>query len=262
MDADIALDEGDLVVLGRHPSASNVVTVAEVRRSHLEPVTVAYKPIAGERPLWDFPDGSLAAREVAASRIDTLAGFDLVPTTRLRDGPLGPGSVQRWVGHLPTQPGSPVTVTPPDEVPEGHIVVLAGQGEGGEPVVLSHPDDPRLRSMAVLDAVLNNSDRKGGHVLVHEDRVWGIDHGVSLHAEAKLRTVLWGWAGDPLTEEDIHRLTRLAGALDEPAVESDLLTLITAVELASLRQRTHDLLTGGVHPRPSGDWPSIPWPPL
>lgn len=254
--------DGDLVVLGRHPSASNIVTVAEIRRADLEPVTVAYKPIAGERPLWDFPDGSLAAREVAASRIDALGGFDLVPETLLRDGPLGPGSVQRWIGRATVQAPSPVVVTPPDAVPEGNLVVLAGEDEGGAPLVLSHPDLPRLRSMAVLDAVLNNSDRKGGHILVQGERLWGIDHGVSLHAEPKLRTVLWGWAGDPLAEADRRRLDRLATALHEESVESELLTLLTADELAALRKRTVELRESGVHPQPSPGWPAIPWPPL
>lgn len=256
------LDDGDLVVLGRHPSASNIVTVAEIRRADLEPVTVAYKPIAGERPLWDFPDGSLAAREVAASRIDALGGFDLIPETLLRDGPLGPGSVQRWIGRATVQAPSPVVVTPPDAVPEGNLVVLAGEDEGGAPLVLSHPDLPRLRSMAVLDAVLNNSDRKGGHILVQGERLWGIDHGVSLHAEPKLRTVLWGWAGDALTEADASRLERLAAALHEETVESDLLALITPKELTALRQRTSELVASGIHPEPSPGWPSIPWPPL
>ncbi|NYF99710.1 SCO1664 family protein [Janibacter cremeus] len=262
MGRDATLDDGDLVVLGRHPSASNIVTVAEIRRDDLAPVTVAYKPIAGERPLWDFPDGSLAAREVAAARIDALGGFDLVPETLLRDGPLGPGSVQRWIGRASVQAPSPVVVTAPQAVPEGNLVVLAGEDEGGAPVVLSHPDLPRLRSMAVLDAVLNNSDRKGGHILVQGDRLWGIDHGVSLHAEPKLRTVLWGWAGDALTQEDTHRLQRLAAALAEDSVESQLLALITSEELAALRHRTSELLDSGIHPQPAPGWPAIPWPPL
>ena len=262
MGAGHALTEGDLVVLGRHPSASNIVTVAEIRAADLAPVTVAYKPISGEAPLWDFPDGSLAAREVAAARIDALAGFDLVPETLLRDGPLGPGSVQRWIGRLPEQPQTPVAVTPPDAVPEGNIVILEGEDEGGHPLLLSHPDDPRLRSMAVLDAVLNNSDRKGGHVLTHEGRLWGIDHGVTLHAEPKLRTVLWGWAGEPLTPEDTARVSRLAAALEEDPVASELLTLVTPDELAALRERTAGLLAAGRHPEPTGGWPAIPWPPL
>lgn len=262
MGSDTTLDHGDLVVLGRHPSASNIVTVAEIRRSDLEPVTVAYKPIAGERPLWDFPDGSLAAREVAAARIDALGGFGLIPETMLRDGPLGPGSVQRWIGRATVQSPTPIAVTPPDEVPEGNIVVLAGEDEGGAPLVLSHPDLPRLRSMAVLDAVLNNSDRKGGHILVQDDRLWGIDHGVSLHTEPKLRTVLWGWAGDPLTDEDTRRLQQLTTALEEASVESELRDLITPDEVEALRRRTAHLLASGSHPQPSPGWPAIPWPPL
>lgn len=259
---DSAIPEGELSVLGRHPSASNIVLVAELRAADLEPVTVSYKPIAGERPLWDFPDGSLAAREVAAARIDRLGGFDLVPETVLREGPAGPGSVQRWVGEVTAPPVTPIAVTPPDEVPPGNLVVLAGEDEGGAPLLLSHPDDPRLRSMAVLDAVLNNSDRKGGHVLAHEDRLWGIDHGVSLHVDPKLRTVLWGWAGDPLTSEDSARLVRLATALEEGGVERELLTLITAPEVQALRERVTELLDAGTHPEPSDEWPSIPWPPL
>lgn len=262
MDAGPVLPEGEIAVLGRHPSASNIVLVAELRTADLEPVTVSYKPIAGERPLWDFPDGSLAAREVAAARIDRLGGFDLIPDTVLREGPVGPGSVQRWVGEIEAPVSTPVAVTPPDEVPAGHLVVLAGEDEGGSPLLLSHPDDPRLRSMAVLDAVLNNSDRKGGHVLTHEGRLWGIDHGVSLHVDPKLRTVLWGWAGDLLTSEDTARLHRLAEALEEQEVERALLALLTADEVAALGERVADLLATGRHPEPSDEWPSIPWPPL
>lgn len=262
MGSDIALDAGELVVLGRHPSASNIVTVAQIRRKDLGPVTVAYKPIAGERPLWDFPDGSLAAREVAACRIDRLGGFDLIPETVLRDGPLGPGSVQRWIGHLPQQASTPVAVSPPEEVPQGHIVVLAGEDEHGAPVVLSHPDDPRLRSMAVLDAVLNNSDRKGGHILVDGVRLWGIDHGVTLHEDPKLRTVLWGWAGEPLDPQDTRRLEVLAAELDRAVIQAELHRLLTPAEVVALRVRVADLLSSGRHPVPSGDWPSIPWPPL
>lgn len=261
MDRD-ALAEGELVVLARHPSASNVVVAAEVRLPARPPVTVAYKPVRGERPLWDFPDGSLAAREVAARRIDELAGFHLIPTTVLREGPLGPGSVQRWIGALTTPCPTPVAVSPPQEVPPGHLVVLVGEDASGEPLVLSHPDDPRLRSMAVLDAVLNNSDRKGGHVLLDGGRVWGIDHGVSLHVDPKLRTVLWGWAGDPIVPADLERLARLDAALDEARVESELTALITPVEFTALRQRVADLRASGVHPLPADDWPSIPWPPL
>lgn len=257
-----SLDGGELVVLGRHPRASNLVLVAEVRAPGAAPVTVAYKPVDGERPLWDFPDGTLAAREVAAHRVDELGGFGLVPPTVWRDGPLGPGSVQLWVGEVSTPDTSPVVISPPDGVPEGHLVVLEGEDEGGEPLLLSHPDDPRLRSMAVLDAVLNNSDRKGSHVLVDGTHLWGIDHGVSLHAEPKLRTVLWGWAGEPIASADITRLSRVAEGLQRSEVRDELGVLLTAAELAALELRVRTLLRTGTHPLPSSRWPAIPWPPL
>lgn len=257
-----SLTDGELVVLGRHPLASNAVFVAEVRSAGGPAVTVAYKPVDGERPLWDFPDGSLAAREVAAWRIDALGGFGLVPETVWRDGPAGPGSVQRWLGEPTSLCPTPVAVTPPGAVPEGNLVVLEGEDETGAPLLLSHPDDSRLRSMSVLDAVLNNSDRKGGHVLEHDGGLWGIDHGVSLHEDPKLRTVLWGWAGDPLTAGDLERLSRLDGELSRPEVVAELVELITPTEIEALRGRVESLLTTGSHPVPTGDWPAIPWPPL
>ena len=262
MAAPPSLVGGDLVVLGRHPLASNAVFVAEVRAPDQPTVAVAYKPVDGERPLWDFPDGSLAAREVAASRIDALGGFDLVPPTVWRDGPAGAGAVQQWIGEITSLCPTPVTVTRPDEVPDGNLVVLEGEDEGGAPVLLSHPDDPRLRSMAVLDAVLNNSDRKGGHVLDHGGRLWGIDHGVSLHEEPKLRTVLWGWAGEPLPDSDLERLARLDAELARPEVEAELAGLITPTEVDALHRRVSRLLDRRTHPVPHGDWPPIPWPAL
>lgn len=236
--------------------------VAEVSRGDHDPVVVVYKPIRGERPLWDFPDGSLAAREVATCRVDELGGFGLVPPTVMRDGPLGPGAVQEWIGEVEHPASSPVAVTRPEAVPEGNIVVLGGEDGSGDPVVVSHPDDERLRSMAVLDAVINNSDRKGSHILLADGGLWGIDHGVSLHADPKLRTVLWGWAGEPVPAADLARLERLAAALQERAVRTELLDLITPVELDALLARVTRLGEDRRHPEPAAGWPSIPWPPL
>ncbi len=151
----------------------------------------------GERPLWDFPDGTLAGREVAAFLISEAAGFDVVPPTVLRDGPFGPGMVQVWVDTDDER--ELVDVCAPAEAPHGWIGVLRARGERGRPAVLVHADTPALRRMAAFDVVVNNADRKGGHVLAGTDgHVYGVDHGLTLHVEDKLRTVLWGWVGQPL----------------------------------------------------------------
>ena len=131
---------------------------------------VIHKPEASERPLWDYPDGTLVARERAAYLVSAAGGFDVVPPTVLRNGPLGPGSVQLWIGPVEGEPEPLVDVTPAHEVPDGWVVVLEGETPGGRPVVVSHSREPALRTVAVFDAVLNNSDRKGGHLL--RDGTW------------------------------------------------------------------------------------------
>lgn len=219
-----------------------------------------YKPVAGERPLWDFPDGTLAAREVAAYAVSEAIGWQIVPPTVLRDGPFGPGMCQLWVD---VDPGtSLVDVMPPRDLPDGWLCVLDALGAGGRPVVLGHADDVRLKRMAVLDAVLNNADRKGGHVLPLPDgRVLGVDHGVSFHVEGKLRTVLWGWAGQPLADADTAALHGLLDALNGPLSE-DLATLLTRSEVVATRRRVERLLSTGRFPLPPEGWPAIPWPPF
>lgn len=228
-----------------------------------ERVRAVYKPISGEQQLWDFPDGSLAAREVAAHLISRAAGWDLIPQTVLRDGPLGPGSVQRWVG--PTQ-GQELTQVRLDPGPvEGYLPVVALETPQGQQVLLSHADTPSLRSLSVLDAVLNNTDRKGSHVLQDDPGdadapVLGIDQGLTCHAEPKLRTVLWGWAGDPLTADDLAHLERLAAALSADGdLREQLAPLLTRLEIEALEDRVAELLDDGSHPVP-GDWHPLPWP--
>ena len=157
------------------------------------------------------------ARERAAYLVSAAGGFDVVPPTVLRDGPLGPGSVQLWVGPVEGEPDPLVDVTPADAVPTGWVVVLEGESPGGAPVVVSHSPEPALRTVAVLDAVINNSDRKGGHLMRDGDIVRGCDHGVSLGVAPKLRTVLWGWAGEPLPEADLARVETLLDALGRGA---------------------------------------------
>lgn len=253
---------GDLEVVGRIPRSSNMAALCRLVGTGRH---VIYKPVRGERPLWDFPEGTLAGREVAAHVVSRLGGWDLVPPTILRDGPLGPGSVQLWIGdpYDPVADDTVVDLVPTGHVPAGWLEVFDGETETGQDVTVVHVDRPDVRSLAVLDAVMNNSDRKGSHCLRDETgRLWAIDHGVCFHSEPKLRTVLWGWAGQPLPDADLDRLRRLDECLDEAAVTAALEVLLPAEDIAALAGRTRALLRTGRHPRPSGGWPSVPWPPL
>ncbi|MFF3394862.1 SCO1664 family protein [Streptomyces sp. NPDC002669] len=264
------LAEGGLTVLGQVRGASNAVLYCTVARDG-EEATCVYKPVAGEQPLWDFPDGTLARREVAAYELSEATGWGLVPPTVLRDGPYGEGMCQLWIDAVPQGDEDGEAAEPPllalveDEEPgEGWKAVVRAEVGGGRTALLVHADDPRLRRLAVLDAVINNGDRKGGHLLPAPDgRLYGIDHGVTFNADDKLRTLLWGWAGEPLTAEAVEVLDRLGTELapGTPLV-TRLAELITAAEIEALRGRVAGLRTSGRHPEPSGEWPSIPWPPV
>ncbi|MEV5319868.1 SCO1664 family protein [Streptomyces sp. NPDC052687] len=255
------LAEGELTVRGQIRDASNAALYCTVTHEGEETACV-YKPVAGERPLWDFPDGTLAGREVAAYLVSEATGWGLVPPTVLRDGPYGEGMVQLWIEAAP---GSELLALVEDEEPGPgwKAIGLAEVGEG-RTALLVHADDPRLRRLAVLDAVINNADRKGGHLLPAADgRLYGIDHGVTFNVENKLRTLLWGWAGQPLTEEAVTVLGGLREQLREGATLAGRLTgLITPAELEATRARVDALLAAKVHPEPSGEWPAIPWPPV
>lgn len=254
------LAEGTLTPVGRVSGSSNGALLCTVRGAG-EEVLVIHKPEATERPLWDYPDGTLVARERAAWLVSEAGGFGVVPPTVLREGPLGPGSVQLWVGPLEEDPEPLVEVTPRRLVPKGWLPVLEGETPTGERVVVSHSPDAGVRTVAVLDAALNNSDRKGGHVIRDGDVVRGCDHGVSLGVEPKLRTVLWGWAGEPLPDADLARLDRLAAALAD-GLAAELTGLLTAREVAALGERVDTLLRTATHPLPRPGWPAIPWPAL
>lgn len=252
---------GELTVRGRIRDASNAALYCTVTYEGREAACV-YKPVAGERPLWDFPDGTLAQREVAAYEVSEATGWGLVPPTVLRDGPYGEGMVQLWIEAVP---GAELLALVDEEEPgpgwKG--IALAEVGEG-RTALLVHADDERLRRLAVLDAVINNADRKGGHLLpAAGERLYGIDHGVTFNAENKLRTLLWGWAGDPLTAEALAVLDALREALkDGGTLATRLASLITGAELDATRARVDALLASGKHPEPSGEWPAIPWPPV
>ncbi|MGE9807602.1 SCO1664 family protein [Janibacter sp. G1551] len=251
---------GDLEVIGRIVGASNLAILVEVVGPGPR-IRAVYKPELGERPLWDFPDGTLAARERAAHLVSSWGGWDVVPPTVLRDGPHGRGSVQEWIDVAEDVDGV-VHLRTPGTVPAEEIEVLAGEDGDGRPVLLTHDDAPDLRSVAVLDAVLNNSDRKGTHLLVGPHGLRGIDHGLCLHHEPKLRTVLWGWAGQPLPPRDIERLELLLQVIEQDAPAGELDDLLTAAEVDALVARTRALLRAGRMPLPGTGWPAIPWPPL
>ncbi|MGY1709899.1 SCO1664 family protein [Geodermatophilus sp. SYSU D00758] len=224
---------GEIDLEGRMLDASNVTLVGTVRTAELAAECV-YKPVAGERPLWDFPDGTLAGREVAAALVSDATGWRVVPPTVLRDGPFGPGMVQLWVDGDPA-----VDLT-----------------------AFVRLDHPGLRRMAVFDAVVNNADRKGGHIIpIPGGHVHGVDHGICFSAEPKLRTLLWRWAGQRLPADALAVLERLADELRDDLGEQ-LHEHLTRREVRRTQQRVAELLRTGRHPEPSGDWPALPWPPF
>ncbi len=259
------LRRGELTVLGRIRSASNATFLCE---SALDGRSVhcVYKPVAGEQPLWDFPDGTLAGRELGAYLVSAQLGWNIVPYTIIRHGPAGPGMLQLWVeqpGDAPdSDPGpgpDPVDLVPADRLPPGYLPVLRAYDYAGEPVSLVHADDIRLWRMAVFDVLINNADRKGGHVLRGVDGgIYGVDHGVCLHVEDKLRTVLWGWAGKPLDDNTLDTVAKLSDALASPLGDA-LGEHITSAEIAALHLRARVLLDNPVMPAPDRHRP-IPWP--
>lgn len=257
-----ALSCGDLTVIGQITSASNATLVCDAEAGDRS-VRCVYKPVRGERPLWDFPDGTLAGREYVSFLVSEYLGWGVVPRTVLRDGPFGVGMVQQWIDSTDrqSQPGGLdlVDVCASENIPDGCFEVLEASDATGAPVSLVHANDPRLLRMAVLDVVLNNADRKGGHVLRDVDGyVYGVDHGVCLHVEDKLRTVLWGWAGKPVDDDTLDAVAGLLDALGGPLGEG-LAAHITAGEITALRRRARVLLDSPVMPSPDRHRP-IPWP--
>jgi uncharacterized repeat protein (TIGR03843 family) len=263
------LSRGQLTVEGRLVDASNATLLALAELDGVE-LACVYKPTAGERPLWDFAESTLGLREVAAYEVSSALGWGLVPPTAWReDGPFGQGMAQAWVtatdgGDMPPG-GGLVDVVDQGATPEGWLEVLDAHGAGGRPVTLVHADDDDLRRMCVFDSVVNNADRKGGHVLrgriqrEAEPATYGVDHGVTFSEDEKLRTVLWGWSGTALEEELLSDLERLRAALDgELAV--GLSELLTRKELTRTRQRVTRRIREAAYPLPGDGWPSLPWP--
>ena len=197
----VELTDGELSVTGRLLQASNATFLAELTTEG-GPVECVYKPVEGERPLWDFPQRTLGYREVAAYEVSRIGGFDCVPVTVFVDGPLGPGSLQAWVDADDEETARLVDLVPTRQVPaEGWFGCVQGLDADDRPITVIHADVPDLKLLAVFDVLINNADRKGGHILGSGGRVFGVDHGVSFHTDAKLRTLL---AADILPEGAHH----------------------------------------------------------
>ncbi|MBN4926552.1 SCO1664 family protein [Hoyosella rhizosphaerae] len=257
LDVGAILKSGELTILGQIRAASNVSFLCDATLFDTT-IRCIYKPVRGERPLWDFPDGTLASREYASYLIAEECGWHLVPTTVLRDGPVGTGMLQEWIE---TTDREFVGVFPLGEVPPGFRGVLRAQSDDDPPQELevAHSTDPSVRTTALLDVVLNNADRKGGHLLCGDSgQVYAIDHGICLHSENKLRTVLWGWAGEQLTAEELDTLEKLSKAF-AGSFGDTLREHITGTELSALRARTERVLAEGHFPYPAVPNP-IPWP--
>lgn len=221
MDIEDSFDQlvtGPVEIVGRLVDASNASLFCKVGN-----VNAIYKPIAGERPLWDFPDGNLAWREVAAYQMSEALKLNCVPPTILREGPFGEGSLQLWIDDC-------------EEVGERYL-----------------EQSEELRKIALLDAVINNTDRKIGHLLYKEGQIFGCDHGVTFHQDYKLRTVLWQFADLSLTESERTSLEKL---------DIDLSNLLTENEIEATQMRVAKLLQENRFPLPPTDWPAIPWPPF
>ncbi len=235
-------------VIGQMVNASNSTLVVESNGRRY-----VYKPRSGERPLWDFPDHTLHLRERAAYLASELLGWDVVPETTINEGPYGIGSFQAWIDAEPTT----VDIFAPNQVPQGWLTIMSGMDEDGEHVTLAHEDSERLKQIAVFDALVNNADRKAGHLLTDgSGKTYGIDHGVTFNEEDKLRTVLWGWIGQAIPKTLMTDLamfkTRIAG--------SELEELLTTAEISAMSSRLDELLTQKALPSPSPHWPAVPWP--
>jgi uncharacterized repeat protein (TIGR03843 family) len=258
-DAARILSEGELTVEGRLTEASNATLYCRVELDGAN-LACVYKPVAGERPLRDFPDGTLAARELAAYEVSEAAAWHLVPRTVERDGPFGRGMCQVWIED--TDLAAAVTVLRDFGEQEAELwcPILAVRLSDGSEGVLAHRDGPQLRRIALFDVVVNNADRKGGHLLPLADgTVLGIDHGLTFHAEDKLRTLLWGFADRRLEPGERAELEKLRS---DEGLAARLAELLSREELDAFHARIDALLAAGALPGPDGRMRPVPWPPV
>ena len=231
-----ALQRGEFDLQGQFLSGSNYTFLGKLNFEG-QSLPIVYKPVRGEQPLWDFPRGSLARREVGAYLISEALGWELVPPTILRkNGPLGTGSLQQYIEHDPND----------------HYFTYEDK------------DRQRLRPVVLFDLILNNADRKGGHILRDQnDHLWLIDHGLCFHSEDKLRTVIWDFSGEPIPENLLKDLNNLEDALCEGAsLHIALQTLLRSSEIMAMAMRIARLRQHGEFPLPPASRRSYPWPPI
>jgi hypothetical protein len=228
------LEKGEISLQGQFLLGSNYTFLVTVHHDGQE-FPAVYKPTRGEQPLWDFPEASLARREVAAYLVSEALGFGLVPLTVLRDGPLGPGSLQQFIEYNPNY----------------HYFNF------------KPADRQLLRPIVLFDLLINNADRKGSHVFFEKRtrRLFGIDHGLCFHADDKLRTVLWDFAGEAIPPDLLSALKTFRSALDLN-LPADLEPYLSLDEIVALRARADALLAHPVFPQPPQDRRSFPYPPL
>ncbi len=230
------LKTGEIDITGEFLWGSNYTFSVEIRRGE-QIVQGVYKPTQGERPLWDFPQASLARREVAAYLVSEALGWEFVPPTAYReDGPFGPGSLQLFVDHDPEY----------------------------NYFKFNQDDLLRLKPVALFDLLINNADRKGSHILFdRDDHMWLIDHGISFHRERKLRTVVWDFAGHSITEELCSDLANFEALLLQGTDLRDQLDrLLVPEEVSALARRTNNLLITRQFPNPQPNRRPYPWPPV
>jgi hypothetical protein len=223
-----ALQQGEIELKGQFMLGSNYTFLVDVHHAG-QTIPAVYKPSKGEQPLWDFEDNTLALREVAAYLVSEALGFDLVPFTVLRDGPFGPGSLQRFIEYDPNH----------------HYFNFTDE------------EKTLLKPVVLFDLLCNNADRKGSHVFFDAaHKLWAIDHGLCFHEEDKLRTVIWDFAGEPIPGSLLTRLSRLS------ACRADLQRYLSPGEVTALQSRAEALLAGRVFPHPPADRRAFPYPPL
>lgn len=230
------LNSGEIELEGQFMWGSNYTYLCNVTHGENR-FQAVYKPTQGERPLWDFPSETLAGREVAAFLVSEAGGWHMVPPTVYRqEGPAGPGSLQLFIEH------------------ESHKHYFNMTSEQIQ----------RLRPVAMFDAIINNTDRKGGHILLDPDKnIWLIDHGICFHAQPKLRTVVWDFAGESISEETRQQIGKLKKELGMGGgLREQLSDYLAPREIQAIAGRIEDLLESGMYPRPADRRYSYPWPPV